>query len=212
MKTIFKAIALASAPAAMLAVAAAPAHAQSKQGVAVVDQQEALSKTTAFTTAIAQMQVTYKANLDSISARQTALQAELKTKADTFQAALKAAGGKPTPALETQYNALQKRKSEAEQELQTLSAPVARARNYAEAQIAAKMNDALKAAMVKKNVDLVLVPDATVSYGPGVDITSAVTAELNALVPSVGIVPPAGWQPGQPLPGAAATPATAPGR
>ena len=60
--------------------------------------------------------------------------------------------------------------------------------------------------------DLVLVPDATVSYGPGVDITSAVTAELNALVPSVGIVPPAGWQPGQPLPGAAATPATAPGR
>lgn len=204
MKMFFKAVALASAPVALAATAITPAHAQSKLGVAVVDQQGAVGNSTAFTTAMTQMQTTYKPNLDSISTRQTALQTELKTKADVFQAAVKAAGGKPTPALEAQYNALQKRKAEAEQELQVLSAPVSRARAYVEAQIAAKLADALKAAMTKKNVDLVLVPDATVSYGPAVDITSAVTAELNALVPSVGIVPPTGWQPGQPLPGAAA--------
>ncbi|MEO8722700.1 MAG: OmpH family outer membrane protein, partial [Sphingobium sp.] len=77
MKMIFKAIALASAPATVLAMAATPASAQSKQGIAVVDQQEALNKTAAFTTAVSQMQVTYKATLDSVQTRQTALQAEL---------------------------------------------------------------------------------------------------------------------------------------
>ena len=44
--------------------------------------------------------------------------------------------------------------------------------------------------------------------GAGADITPAVITELNALVPSVGITPPAGWQPGQ-AQGAAAAPAPA---
>ena len=40
------------------------------------------------------------------------------------------------------------------------------------------------------------------------DITDAVVTEINALVPSVSITPPAGWQPGRQ--GQAAAPAAAP--
>ena len=46
------------------------------------------------------------------------------------------------------------------------------------------------------------------SYQPTVDITDAVVTEINALVPSVSITPPAGWQPGRQ--GQAAAPAAAP--
>ena len=52
---------------------------------------------------------------------------------------------------------------------------------------------------------------ATESFASGADITPAVITELNALVPSVGITPPAGWQPGgrQGAAPAAAAPAAA---
>lgn len=209
MKTIFKAAALALAPMTAIALAAAPAAAQSKLGIAVVNLDRAVAETTAYGTARSQMNTTYKGTIDSFNARKTALDTELKTKSDALQAALKAAGGKPTPALETQYQQLQQRSQQAQAELQQLGQPLGVANAYVEQQITAKLNDALKAAMGKAKVDLVVSPEAAISYAPSVDITAMVTAELNALVPSVGIVPPAGWQPGQQQ-GAAAPAAAAP--
>ncbi|WP_184078870.1 OmpH family outer membrane protein [Sphingobium subterraneum] len=204
MKTILKAAAL---PAMAAALAVSPAQAQTKLGIGVADMERAVNESSAATTARTQMQTTYKATIDSLNARRTALETELKQKNDALQAALKAAGGKSTPALQTQYEALQKRGQEAQAELQRISQPLALANAYVEQQIGAKLSDALKTAMTKKSVDLVLQPEATVSYQPTVDITSAVTAELNTLVPTVGIVPPAGWTPQQAGQGA---PAAAP--
>ncbi|WP_069336791.1 OmpH family outer membrane protein, partial [Sphingobium yanoikuyae] len=159
-------------------------------------------------TARTQIQTTYKAQIDSFTARKTAIDTDLKTKGDALQAALKAAGGKPTPAIETQYQQFQQSQQTAQAELQRLGQPIALANAYVEEQITAKLSDALKAAMTKAKVDLVLSPDATVSYQPTVDITAAVVTELNTLVPSVGITPPAGWQPGG-RQGQAAAPAAA---
>jgi Skp family chaperone for outer membrane proteins len=197
MKTIFKATALALASVTAIAISTVPAAAQSKLGVGVVDLQRAVGTSNAYTTARGQMQTTYKAAIDSFNARKAALDTELKTKSDALQAAAKAAGGKPTPALQTQYQQLQERNQEAQQELQRLGQPIALANAYVEEQITAKLGDALKSAMTKAKVDLLLNQEATVSYQPSVDITAAVVTELNTLVPSVGIVPPAGWQPGQ---------------
>lgn len=197
MKTIFKALALASLSVTALSMTAVPAAAQSKLGIAVVNVDQAVGTSSAATTARSQMQVTYKATIDSLNTRKTALEAELKTKGEALQAAVKAAAGKPSPALQTQYEALQKRQQEAQVEMQRLGQPLALANAYVEEQITAKLGDALKNAMKKANVDLVIAPDATISYAPTVDITAMVVTELNALVPAVGIVPPAGWQPGQ---------------
>ena len=208
-------VALAAAPLALVA-ATAPASAQSKLGVAVVNVDAAVGNSAAARTASQQMQVTYKGALDSINARTTALQTELKQKNDALEAAVKAAGANPTPAqrtaLQTQYEALQKRGQEAQAEIQTLEQPIALARAYVVEQISAKLEDALKAVMTKSKVDLLLKEDSAMAYQPGVDVTQALITELNALVPTVGIVPPQGWRPGQQqqAPAAAAPAAGAP--
>ncbi|MBJ7444829.1 MAG: OmpH family outer membrane protein [Sphingobium sp.] len=197
MKTIIKAAALVLAPMTAIALTAVPAAAQSKLGIAVADLQRAVGTSAAYTVARTQMQTTYKPQIDAFNTRKTAIDADLKTKGDAIQKALTAAGNKPTPAIETQYQAFQQSQQSAQAELQRMGQPIALANAYVEEQITAKLSDALKAAMAKAKVDLVLAPDATVSYQPTVDITAAVVTEINALVPSVSITPPAGWQPGR---------------
>lgn len=196
MRIFLNAVALATAPVTVLALSATPATAQSKLGIAVVNLDHAVNASSAATTARSQMQVTYKASIDNFNTRKAALDAELKQKAEALQAAAKAANGKSTPALQSQYEALQKRQQEAQAELQRIGQPIALANAFVEEQISAKINDALKNAMAKAKVDLVLTPEATVSYQPSVDMTNMVVTELNALVPTVGIVPPTGWKPG----------------
>ena len=208
MKTLVKAAALLLAPMTAIAVTAVPAAAQTKSGIAVVDLEEAVAKSTAFTTAMTQMQTTYKPQLDQITARRSAIETDLKTKNDALQAAYKAAGNKSTPALETQFQQLQQAQQTGQAELQRLTQPVALARAYVEQQIVAKLDDALKAATAKTKSEIVFKKAATESFGANADITPAVITELNALVPSVGITPPAGWQPGQAQGAAAAAPAT----
>jgi Skp family chaperone for outer membrane proteins len=208
MKTIIKAAALALAPMTAIVLTSAPAAAQSKTGIAVVDLQRAVATSSAYSTARTQIQTTYKAQIDSFTARKNAIDADLKAKGTALEAAMKAAGGKPTPAIQTQYDAYQKAGQNGQAELQRLGQPIALANAYVEEQISAKLSDALKSAMTKAKVDLILAPDATVSYQPTVDITQQVVTELNALVPSVGITPPAGWQPGGAR-GQAPTPAAA---
>src|SRR3546814_3609072 len=115
---------------------------------------------------------------------------------DVCSSDLKTAGAN-SATLQPKIEAFQKRRAEIQQELATLGRPIALAQAYGEEKVASKMGDALKSAMTKNKVDRVLQPGATVSYQPAVDITNAVVTELNTLVPSAQIVPPAGWEPGQ---------------
>jgi Skp family chaperone for outer membrane proteins len=200
MKNMLLATAALVAAPLMLTSMAAPAAAQSRLGVAVVNVDTAIGQSAAAQTASQQMQTTYKATIDDITARQTALQTEIKQKDDAFKAAVTAAGEKPTAAqttsLQTQYDALRRRAQEAENELQQLQVPLQRARAYVVEQIAAKLEDALKNVMTKNKVDLLLKEAAVEAYQPAVNLTSALVTELNTLVPTVGIVPPQNWQPG----------------
>jgi Skp family chaperone for outer membrane proteins len=207
MITKFKAALLAASLLAVPATASAQAAASA---VAVANLEEAVQKSNAFTAAIAQIKVTYAAQIATLEARQKTLNAEIAPLVTAFQAAQKA----PNPnqaALQTQYNAIQTKQQNGQKELQNLGTPVARAQAYVEEQIVGKLDVALKAAMVKKGVALVVAPQATVSYSPAADLTDEITLELNTSVPSASITPPAGWQPGGQ--GGAAQPAKpAPGR
>lgn len=196
MTSFTKTLALGLIPMTAAVTMTAPAAAQSKMAIAVVDVDRAVAESNAYTVARQQMETTYKANIDQFNSRKGALDTELKTKQQSLEAGLKAANGKPTPALQTQYEELQKRSQEAQAELQRIGRPIALAQAYVEEQISAKLNEALKNAMNAAKVDLVLKPEATVSYQPSVDITPQLKQQLNTLVPSVNIVPPAGWQPG----------------
>lgn len=205
MKTIFRALALSAV--AIPALSVAPAHAQ-VAGIAIANVEQAVAESNAYKAAVTQMRVTYKAQIDAVNARANALQAELKPLVDKFQADQKAA----TPnraSLQTQYEAIQTKQQSGQAELQRLNEPVALAQAYVEEQIASKLDAAIKTAMTKKKVSLVLQPQAALSFQPTVDITKDIIAELNTTVPSAQINPPAGWRPGgqQAQPAAAAAPA-----
>lgn len=206
MTKIFKAILRASAPVALAASLPAAVSAQAVTNVAVANVEEAVQRSTAFTAAVAQIKTTYKAQIDAFDARQKSLQAELQPLVTAFQTAQRAPNANQA-ALQTQANTIQTRQQAAQRELQNLAQPFGRAQAYAEEQISGKLEAALKAAMVKRKINLVVAPQATISYQPAADITNDIVTELNSLVPSVSIAVPANWQPGGQGQAASAAPA-----
>jgi len=208
MKTALKSAALGLAVLSTPVLVAAPAVAQSKSSIAVVNLQNAVAKSQAYQTAVAQMKVTYKADIDASNARAAAIQTELKPLVDAYNAAVQQPGA-TAASVQPQAQALQTKRNAAQQEMARLQARVNLAESYVKEQVATKLNDAITTAMKAKNVDLVLTPQAIVARENHVDITDAIVLELNKLVPSASITPPAGWQPGQQNQQAAAQPAAA---
>ncbi len=194
MKTISKLL-LAAALVAPAATVATSASAQ-VNGVAVADPQGAIAGSRAWTAARQQIETTYKAQLDQAEARRAAIGRELEPLVQAFQTARSAPNANEA-ALRTQAQSIQTRQQAGEQELARLTQPAARAQGYAIEQIQARLGEAVQNAVRAKNVSLLVSPQAVLFMQPTADITSAVTAELDKLVPTVSITPPASWQPGQ---------------
>jgi Skp family chaperone for outer membrane proteins len=193
MKTI-KTMLLAAALVAPVALTAAPAFAQ-VSGIAVADPEAAVANSKAWAAARQQIQTTYKAQIDQANARRTAITTELQplvTKLQNDQRANVAQA-----SLQAQAQAIQTKETAANAELGRLTQPASRAQAYAIEQISAKLPDAVNAAVRARNVSVLLRPQAALFNQPTADITSAITAELDKTVPTVGITPPANWQPGQ---------------
>ena len=203
--TSTKNILLAAALAVPGVVAATGAQAQ-VSGIAVADPEAAVAASRAWTAARGQIQTTYKAQLDQADARRRAVTAELQPLVTAYQNAARQPGATEA-SLRPQAQALQTRENAANQELARLTEPAQRAQAYALEQISRRLNDAVQGAVRARNVTLLLRPAAALFSQPTADITPAVTAELDRLVPTVGITPPPGWQPGQQ--GAGAAPAAA---
>jgi Skp family chaperone for outer membrane proteins len=203
MKTV-KTMLLAAALAAPCTFTAAPAVAQ-VGGIAVADPEAAVANSKAWAAARQQIQTTYKTQLDQANARRQAVSTELQPLVNAYQTAARAPGATEA-SLRPQLQAIQTKEQAANTELQRLTQPASRAQAYALEQISAKLPDAVNAAVRAKNVSLLLRPNAALFAQPAADVTSAITAELDRTVPSVGITPPANWQPGQQ---GAATPAAA---
>jgi Skp family chaperone for outer membrane proteins len=196
MKILLKA-AMVAAVASITLTATAPAVlAQSKLGIATANVRGAVVNTNAHRTAVEQMKVTYKPQIDARTAREQTLQAELQVLAAAYEAEAKKPGATEKSVTPT-GQAFQKRQGEAQAELAQMSQQIELALVYVEDQINLKIDGAVKTAMDKKKVDLLVNPDAVIARAGTVDITKAIVDELNVLVPSVQIVPPAGYQPGQ---------------
>jgi len=220
MKKIFTASALAIAALSVSPMFAAPAAAQAR-ATAVADVRAAAAKSNAFTVASQQIQTTYKAQIDQQETRGQTLQAEMNVLIAKYNEEAKKSPQNQT-ALQAAAKAVQDKRTAAQEELGKIGEPVELALAYVEDQISVRMNEAIKAAMTAKKVDLLLQPDAVLARENNVDITDAVVVELNKILPSVTITPPAGYKPGQLVqqrnqqlmdaaraaqPGAAATPA-----
>ncbi len=211
--TQFKTLLLAAALSVPGVVVATQASAQ-VAGIAVANPEQAVAGTRAWTTARTQIQTQYKAQLDQAEARERALQTELQPLVTAYQNAARqpnATQASVAPAAQ----ALETRRNAANQELARLTQPAQRAQAYAIEQISRQLNTAVQNAVRARNVQLLVRPEAALFAQPAADITPAITAELDRLVPSVGITPPANWQPGQqaaagttPAPAAGARPTT----
>lgn len=182
--------------AASVPMLATPAVAQDARGVGVVSLPAVIANSNAYKTAEQQRQTTYKAQIDQAEARRQQLEAQLTPLIQQFNTARQA----ETPdqqALQQQAAQIQQIEQSGQRELQQILAPVALSRAYTQEQIEDRLDEAVQAAAEKKNITLIL--DATTGQvifaAAQHNITQAVLAELNTLLPSVQIVPPEGWVP-----------------
>jgi Skp family chaperone for outer membrane proteins len=179
--------------AALLSAAAVsmPATAQ-VSGIATSDTSVAIARSKALGTAYQQIGTQYAAVAQQMQAKRLEinnLNAQLDTNKDKelTQAELDVAIKANNPLL-AQIDAKQK-------EMNTLQDPVILAQLYAVEQIALKYEAAQQAVITAKRINVILAPDAFVWAPESVDVTAAITAELDKAVPSVQITPPAGWRP-----------------
>ncbi len=189
-----------TAAAVAAAIAATPAVAQ----VAVADIDGAIAQSSAYQAAQGQIKTLYGKQIDAFNARQQALEGQLKP----LQAEIEGMQKNPaTPraTLEAKVNVFRTQQASAQRELQALAAPFGRPTSYAQAQVGEKLSEAIKAAMTAKGVKIILQPDTTLAVAPDANLTSEITNQLNTLVKTVSITPPANWQPGQPVSGAPAS-------
>lgn len=170
-------------------VAAAPAA----PTIAVANLEAAMVNSDAFRVATQQRQTTYKATYDQAETRANQLEAQLKPLADKFNA--DRAAKKPDTVLAPQYQTIQQIQERGKQEVQQILLPVALSEAYVNEQIEEKLDQAVQSAMTKKGITLVLQPGAVIARANSHELTPAIIAELNALIPSAQLVPPQGWVP-----------------
>lgn len=193
--------AIAAVPSPALAAKknqeAAPAATGIVAGIAVASLDAIIANSSAFTTAQNQRPVTYKPQLDAAEARRKAIATQLQPLYEKFQRDSQVA----TPnraALQTQAETIRGIEQSGQQELQTMLQPVALSEAYVQEQIEDKLDQAVKNAMKKKGVTLLLNPQAIVAVNDNAyNLNQDVLNELNALLPSANLVPPQGWEPRQ---------------
>lgn len=178
--------------------ALAPAAASSGQvvaGIGVANLNAAVAGSNAFQVAGQQRQTTYKATYDAAQARATQVETELKGLIDKFNA--DKAAKKPEAVLQQSVVAYQQRQERAKEEIRQIMMPVLMSEAYVEEQITDKLDQAVQAAMAKRGVSLLLQPETVIARANGYEMTPAIIAELNTLIPTANIVPPQGWMPRQ---------------
>lgn len=201
MKTMIKAA--MAATGLMLAATSVPALAQATgpavAGIGVANLDAVVANSNAFKTAQTQRPVTYKAQIDQAEARRRAISAQLQPMVDKFNRERQAANAN-TPAAQTslgqQAQAIQGLQESGQRELQTILQPVAMSEAYVQEQINDKLDQAVKNAMTKGKVSLLLNPQAILAMNNNAyNLNQAILNELNTLIPSATLVPPAGWEP-----------------
>lgn len=212
MKTMIKTLALGSALAlATLAAqpalakkdaapAAAPASADGGTvvpGLGIANLDAVIANSNAYKVAEQQRATTYKAQYDQAKSRGDQLNAQIKPMVDKFTAD-RSSGKVAEAALQQQAASIQQFQENGKAELQRILQPVGLSQAYVQEQIEDKLNDALKSAMRKRNVSIVLTPDSVIAFNGGAyNLNQDILNELNTALPSAQIVPPAGWEPRQ---------------
>lgn len=197
MRIICKALALASVSMAGIALTAAPASAQ-VAGVATVNSTVAIAKAKALVPAFQQIDTQYASYVQQIQAKQKEMQA-LLAKLDTNGD--KRVDDAEMDAAEKSKNPVLAQIEAKEKEIGQLQAPMIKARIYVVEQVARQFAAAQQAVVTARKINFIVVPDALQWAPQTIDVTDAVVAELDKLLPTASTTPPAGWNPSEQMGG-----------
>ncbi|MXP41252.1 OmpH family outer membrane protein [Altererythrobacter soli] len=175
-------------------VVMAPASAQTVKGIAVVNVPAVVANSNAFRTAQTQRPTTYKAQIDQANTRRQAIAAQLQPLYTQFQTAQQAQNPNQQTLQQT-ASQIQQIEAAGQRELQQILAPVQLSQAYVEEQINDQLVTAIQNAARKQNVTMVISPDSVLYADNSYNMNQAVLDELNTLIPSAQLVPPAGWLP-----------------
>lgn len=196
MKALLKSAAVAGLILSATPAIVAPAAAQAVKGIGIVNLSAVIGNSNAYKVAEQQRPVTYKAQIDQAENRRKQIAAQLQPLITKFEADRQS--GKVTDAvLQQQATQIQQIEQSGQGELQRLLAPVSLSRAYVEEQITDKLNEAVETAAKTAKVTLVLTPDSILYADTAYNLNQAVLNELNRVLPSAQLVPPAGWLPRQ---------------
>ena len=189
MKNSIKALAMATIAAATILPIQANAQVA---GIATADTSVAIAKTKALGTGFTQVNTQYASYVEQIKTKRNEmnnLNAQLDTNGDKVldQAEFDAAVKAKNPAL---MQIQQK-----EKEIQNLQTPIIKAEMFVVSEIAKKYNAAQESVVKSKKINMLLTPESFIWAPKNIDVTDAITAELDRLAPTVAIAPPANWNP-----------------
>ena len=194
MKILSKSLLTLSLALAGSTLAAAPAAAQMVKGLAVANPSAIVALSNAYKVAEQQRPVTYKPQIDQANARKTQIENQLRPLVTKLQTDARAA----TPnqaSVQQQYNQIQQIEQAGQNEINTILQPVALSRAYVVEQIGDKLEQATRQAMARQRVDILLDASAVINAPEAYNLNQAILNELNTILPSAQLVPPAGWLP-----------------
>jgi Skp family chaperone for outer membrane proteins len=192
MTTLSKTFLALAAPAVVLA--AAPALAQMVKGLAVANPTAIVGLSNAYKVAEQQRPVTYKPQIDQANARKAAIENQLRPLVTKLQTDARAAN--PNQAsIQQQYAQIQQIEQAGQNEINNILQPVALSRAYVVEQIGDKLEQATRQAMARQRVDILIDASAVINAPETYNLNQAILNELNAILPTAQLVPPAGWLP-----------------
>ncbi len=163
-------------------------------GIAIANPSAVVQASAAFTVAQQQRPVTYKPQIDQANVRKGQIEAQLRPLITKLETDAKAAAPNRA-ALQQQYEQIQQIQQAGEAEIQKILEPLNLSQQYVLEQISDKLDAATQAAMDKKKVTVVLDSQSVIKAGQAYNLNQDILAELNKLIPSAALVPPAGWLP-----------------
>lgn len=163
-------------------------------GIAIANPPAVVAASTAYTVAQQQRPTTYKPQIDQANARKAQIEAQLRPLVAKLEADSKAANPNQA-ALQQQYGQIQQIQQAGEAEIQKILEPLNLSQQYVLEQIGDKLDAATQAAMDKKKISVVLDSQAIIKAGQTYNLNQDILTELNKLIPSAQLVPPAGWLP-----------------
>lgn len=182
----------AAIAASLVAPAAVQAQAMPAAVVAVVDLDTVTSSCNACKTAAAAL----KAQATALEAREKALEGPLKTEAQSIQSAIDALAGKqPDAALTARIKAFQTRQQSGAAEIGRSQQQLQRNQEYIRQQIGAKLGPIYQQVMQRRGANLLVETGATLATSAALEVTTDVTAALNASLPTIATTAPAQAQP-----------------